>query len=64
MDPHERRAGVLVAQDYVDEAMNKAAYAQLEAEAANEGDEKAERTANGVQQSNHEMLERLKNLER
>ena len=64
VDPHERRAGVLMAQDDVDEAVNKAAYAQLEAETANKGDEKAERNANEVQQSNRELLERLRNLER
>ena len=46
VDSHERRAGVLVAQADVDEAVNKAADAQLEAEAAHERAKKAERTAN------------------
>ena len=36
VDPHKRIAGVLVAQDDVDEAVNKAADAQLEVEAAHE----------------------------
>ena len=46
VDSHKRRAGILVSQDDVDEAVNKAADAQLEAEAAHERAKKAERTAN------------------
>ena len=34
MDPHIRRAGVLIAQNNVDQAVNMAADAQLEDEAA------------------------------
>ena len=34
VDPHERRAGVLDSQDDINEAVNKAAKAHLEAEAA------------------------------
>ena len=64
MDPHERRAGVLVDQDDVDEAVNKMANAQIEAEAAQERVEKADKTANEIRQSNRELLKRLKNRER
>ena len=64
MDLHELRAGVLVAQYDVDEAVNKAADAQLETETAHERAEKAERTANEVRQSNRDLLERLRNMER
>ena len=48
VDSHERRAGVLVAQDDVDEAVKKADDAQLEAEAANERNEMSERTAKEI----------------
>ena len=47
-DPSESRAGVLVAQDDVDEAVKKADDAQLEAEAANERNEMSERTAKEI----------------
>ena len=43
---------MVVAQDDVDEAMNKAADAHLEAEADHERAEKAERTAYDVRQAN------------
>ena len=43
--------------------MNKAADAQLEAEAAYERAEKTERTAIESRQSNRDLLERLRNLE-
>ena len=62
--PREGNAGVLVAQDDVDEAVNKAADAQLEAEAALERAAQAERTASEIRQSNRELLERMRNLER
>ena len=42
VDPHESRAGVLAAQYDVDEAVNKYADSQLEAEAAYERDDKAD----------------------
>ena len=45
---HERRAGVLVAQDDADESVNRAADAQLDVEAANERVEKAEITVNEI----------------
>ena len=64
MELHERRAGVLVAQDDVDEAVKKSADAQLKTEAAHERAEKAERSANEIWQSNRELLEQLRNLER
>ena len=44
----ERRAGVLVAQDDVDEAVNKMDDAQLEAEAAYERNEMSERTSKEI----------------
>ena len=64
VNPHERRAGVLVAQDDVDEAVNKANDAHLEAEAANERADKAERTANEIRQSSREPLGQLRKLKR
>ena len=60
----ERRAGVLVAQDDVDEALNKAANDQLEDESAHERAKKAEIIANEIRQSNRELLKWLRNLER
>ena len=48
MDPHERSAGVLVAQEYVDDAVNKAADVEVEAEAASERAAQAKRTANEI----------------
>ena len=62
--PRDGNAGVLVAQDDVDEAVNKSADAQLEAEAALERAAQAERTASEIRQSNRELLERMRNLER
>ena len=62
--PRGDNAGVLVAQDDVDEAVNRAADAQLEAEAALERAAQAEKTASEIRQSNLEMLERMRNLER
>ena len=44
----ERRAGVLVAQDDVDEAVNKAADAQIEAEAVHERNEMSEKTVKEI----------------
>lgn len=64
VDPHDGTAGVLVAQDDVDAAVNKAVDAQLEAEAALDRAARAERTANEIRQSNRELLERMRNLER
>ena len=64
VDSLERRAGVLVSLDDVLEAVNKAADAQLEPEAAHERAEKAERAANEIRQSNRELIKRLRNLER
>ena len=57
-------AGVLVAQDDVDEALNKAANDQLEDESAHERAKKAEIIANEIRQSNRELLKWLRNLER
>ena len=54
VDTHERRAGVLVAQDDVDQAVNIVSNAQLEAEAAHERAEKAEKITNEIRQSNRE----------
>uniref|UniRef100_A0AAV1VM20 Uncharacterized protein n=1 Tax=Peronospora matthiolae TaxID=2874970 RepID=A0AAV1VM20_9STRA len=64
VDPHDGTAGVLVAQDDVDAAVNKAVDAQLEAEAALDLAARAERAANEIRQSNRELLERMRNLER
>ena len=63
VDPHERGAGVLVAQYDGDEVVNKAADAQLEAEAALQCPEKLKRSANEIRRSNRELLERMRNLE-
>ena len=60
MDPHERSASVLVDQEDVDEAVNKSSDAQIEAEAAHERAEKAERAANETRQSKCELLEWLR----
>ena len=54
VDPEERKTGVLVD---VYEAVNKAADAQLEGEAAHESAKKAERSAKKIRQSNRELLE-------
>ena len=61
--PREGNAGVLVAQEDVDEAVNKDADAQLEAEAALECAAQAERITSEIPQSNRELLERMRNLE-
>uniref|UniRef100_A0AAV1UTH2 Uncharacterized protein n=1 Tax=Peronospora matthiolae TaxID=2874970 RepID=A0AAV1UTH2_9STRA len=63
LGPRDGNAGVLVAQDDVDAAVNKAVYAQLEAETASECAARAERTASYIRQSNRELLERMRNLE-
>ena len=47
-----------------EEAVNKAADAQLEAEAAHERAAKAERTANEIWHSRRDLLRWLRNLER
>uniref|UniRef100_M4B8C5 Uncharacterized protein n=1 Tax=Hyaloperonospora arabidopsidis (strain Emoy2) TaxID=559515 RepID=M4B8C5_HYAAE len=57
-------AGVLVAQDDVDEAVNRATNTQLEAETALERAAQEKKTASEIRQSNLEMLERMRNLER
>ena len=62
--PRDGNTGDLVAQDDIDAAVNKAADAQLEAEAALDRAARAERTASEIRQSNHELLERMRNLER
>ena len=62
-DPHESKAGALVFQIDVEEAVNKAVDAQLEAKTAHERAVKAERTAIEIRQSSSELLERLRNLE-
>ena len=62
--PRGDNAGVLAAQDDVDEAVNRAADAQLEAEADLERAAQAEKTASEIRQSNRELLERMRNLER
>ena len=64
MESHERRASVLVAQDDVEEAVNKTTDAQLEAETALERAEKAERTAKEIRQLTRKLLERMRKLER
>ena len=64
MDPHGHNAGVLVAQDDVDEAVNRDADAQLEAEAALGSATQADKTASEIRQSNRELLERMRKLER
>uniref|UniRef100_M4BT11 Uncharacterized protein n=1 Tax=Hyaloperonospora arabidopsidis (strain Emoy2) TaxID=559515 RepID=M4BT11_HYAAE len=64
--PHGYNADVnivLVVQDDVDEAVNRAADSQLEAEAALERAAQAEKTASEICQSNRELLERMRNLE-
>ena len=53
---HEGNVGVLVAQDDVDEALNKVTNDQQEAEAALERYSQAERTASGIRQSNREFI--------
>uniref|UniRef100_A0AAV1TXR1 Uncharacterized protein n=1 Tax=Peronospora matthiolae TaxID=2874970 RepID=A0AAV1TXR1_9STRA len=62
--PRDVTAGVLVAQDDVDTALNKAVDAQLEAEAAFDRSARAERAASETRQSYRELLERMRNLER
>lgn len=62
--PRGGRAGVLVAQDDVDQAVNIAADARLEAEAASERAAQAEKTSSETRQSNRELLERIRILER
>ena len=52
VDPHERRASVLVAQNEVDEAVNKAVDVHLEAETAHE----RSRRQSEQRQSNRELL--------
>ncbi|CAI5711501.1 unnamed protein product [Peronospora effusa] len=62
--PQDGNAGVLVAHDDVDQAVNRAADAQLEAEAASERAAQAKKTASENRQSNRELLERIRILER
>ena len=64
VDPHEYRAGVIVAQDDVGEAVNKVADAQLEAGATLQRAEKTERSANEIRPLGRKLLKRLRNLER
>ena len=52
------------AQDDVKETVNKAFDAQLEAEASLERAAKANRIVNVIRQSNHELFERSRKLER
>ena len=49
--PHKRNAGILVAQEDVDEAVNKATTAQLKDEAALQRATQADRAANEIGQS-------------
>ena len=58
LDPHERRAGVLVSQDDVDEAVKKKAKAHLEAKAAHERAQKVKRTAIEILHFSCKLLER------
>uniref|UniRef100_M4BVY0 Uncharacterized protein n=1 Tax=Hyaloperonospora arabidopsidis (strain Emoy2) TaxID=559515 RepID=M4BVY0_HYAAE len=60
--PRGDNAGVLVSQEDVDEAVNRAVDAQLAAEAALEHAAQAETTASEILQSNREL--RMRNLER
>uniref|UniRef100_M4C4U4 Uncharacterized protein n=1 Tax=Hyaloperonospora arabidopsidis (strain Emoy2) TaxID=559515 RepID=M4C4U4_HYAAE len=62
--PRGDNTSVLVAQNDVDEAVNRAPDTQLEAEAALERAAQAENTASEIRQSNRELLERMRNLER
>ena len=61
---HDGSAGVLGAQDDVDQAVNIAADARLEAEAASERAAQAEKTSSETRHSNRELLERIRVLER
>ena len=60
VDTHERKAGVLVDQEDVDEAVNKPTDSHLQAEVPHERVEKAERTTNEIRQSNRELLQWLR----
>uniref|UniRef100_A0AAV1U5I4 Uncharacterized protein n=1 Tax=Peronospora matthiolae TaxID=2874970 RepID=A0AAV1U5I4_9STRA len=62
--PHDGNAGVLVAQDDADAAVNKDVDAQLDDGAALVRAARAEITASEIRQSNRELLERMRNLER
>ena len=62
--PRRDNAGVLVSQDDVEEDVNRAADAQLEAEAALERAAQTEKNASEIGHSNRELLERMRNLER
>ncbi|CAI5746337.1 unnamed protein product [Peronospora destructor] len=63
-DHHADMDRVLVAQDDVDAAVNRAADAQQEAEEAEERAARAEKTAAEIRQSNRELFERMRMLER
>ena len=62
--PRDGTAGVLVAQDDVDAAVNKAVDAQLDTEAALDRAARAKRTASEIRQSTRELFERMRNLQR
>uniref|UniRef100_A0AAV1UT86 Uncharacterized protein n=1 Tax=Peronospora matthiolae TaxID=2874970 RepID=A0AAV1UT86_9STRA len=64
MGPRDGNAGVLVAQNDVDAAVNKAVDAYLEAEAALDRAARAKRTPSEIRHSKCEQLERMRNLER
>ncbi|CAI5730835.1 unnamed protein product [Peronospora farinosa] len=61
--PRDGNAGFLVAQEDVNQAMNRAADAHLEPEAAFGRAAQAERTTSETRQSNRELLERVRVLE-